>query len=310
MDFASIVANRVIIMIILIGIGIIISKKGILTIEATKVYSNFLLVIVMPALIINSYQRDMVKEQLIGLGFSFLLAVVFHIISIIISNLVIRKREGTNYKVERMGAVYSNCGFMGFPILFALIGDVGVLYGTAFLAVFNIFSWTHGVINLSDKESINIKKAFLNPGVIAVIVGLFLFLTQIKLGGILSETISYVADLNTPLSMIITGVFLANVNIKDTLKDVNVHKVVLLRNILVPLIMLIILKVIGFGNWFQGADNVALAHIIACACPTAIVTILFPARMGLDGEHGAKLIVLSTVASIITMPIFAYILTM
>ncbi|OOM13867.1 AEC family transporter [Clostridium saccharobutylicum] len=302
MELGIIVAKQVIIMFILIGIGILAFKKKIVTIEATNIYSNFLLVFVVPALIINAYQRGMVKEQLIGLGYSFLLAIVFHVMAIIVVNVFIKKREDSNYRVERMGAIYSNCGFMAFPVLLALLGEEGALYGTAFIGIFNVFSWTNGVTILTGENTINIKKIVFNPGSLGFIVGLILYLTQIQIGDVISQTISYVASLNTPLAMVITGVFLANINIKETLKDFNIYKSVLLRTVILPLIMIFLIKITGFESWFDTAKSVAIAHIVACSCPAAASTILLVARKGLNSEHGAKLVTMSTLFSVITIP--------
>lgn len=303
MELGIIVAKQVIIMFILIGIGIIAFKKGIVTIEATNVYSKFLLMFVAPALVISAYQKHMIKEQLVGFTYSFILAIVFHVMAILVVNLIIKKREDTNYRVERMGAIYSNCGFMAFPLLLALLGEEGALYGTAFIGIFNVFSWTNGVSILTGENNINIKKIIFNPGSIGFIIGLILYLTQIPIGSVASQAISYVAAINTPLAMVITGVFLGNINIKETLYDFNIYKSILLRTVFLPLIMIFLIKVIGFENWFDAARNVAMAHIIACSCPAAASTILLVARNGLNSEHGAKFVAMSTLASIITIPV-------
>ena len=302
MELGIIVAKQVIIIFILIGTGIIAFKKGIVTIEATNTYSNFLLIFVVPALIINVYQRGMIKEQLVGLGYSFILAVVFHIMAIIVVNLIIKKREDSNYRVERMGAIYSNCGFMAFPVLLAVLGEEGALYGTAFIGIFNVFSWTNGVAILTGENNINIKKIIFNPGSLGFIIGLMLYLTQLPIGSVVSQTISYIAAINTPLAMVITGVFLANINIRETLHDFYIYKSVLLRTVFLPLIMIFLIKVTGFENWFDAGKNVAIAHIVACSCPAAASTILLVARNGLNSEHGAKLVAMSTLVSIITIP--------
>lgn len=302
MELGIIVAKQVIIMFILIGIGILAFKKGIVTIEATNTYSNFLLVFVVPALIINAYQRGMIKEQLVGLGYSFILAIAFHVMAIIVVNLIIKKREDSNYRVERMGAIYSNCGFMAFPVLLAVLGEEGALYGTAFIGIFNVFSWTNGVAILTGENNINIKKIIFNPGSLGFIIGLMLYLTQLPISSVVSQTISYIAAINTPLAMVITGVFLANINIKETLHDFYIYKSVLLRTVFLPLMMIFFIKVIGFENWFDAGKNVAIAHIVACSCPAAASTILLVARNGLNSEHGAKLVTMSTLVSIITIP--------
>ena len=303
MDYAVIVAKQVVIMFILIGIGIYACRKNILSLEATRGLSDLILIIVGPCLMITAFNREKNIDELKGLVLAFVLAVIFNAMAVLLSNLIVKKREDSNYRIERMGAVYSNCGFMAFPLLGAILGSVGIFYGAVYVAVFNIFLWSSGVITLSSWQQINKKKILINPGTVGALIGLLLYLTQIKLPSVIQMPIEYVADLNTPLSMIMIGVFLARVNVFEMIKTIRIYFVSLLRLIVLPLIMLLFIKLANISNLFNGADIVVTTILVCCACPAAVSVILMVSKNKLDDTYGAKILAMSTLLSLISLPI-------
>lgn len=309
MEYSLIVAKQVIIMFILIGVGIITCKKEMITVNATRYFSNFLLTIVTPCLLINAYIRPFNKEVSKGLLLAFGLSIIFHILATLLVKIFIKKRNDKLYCIERMGAVYSNCGFMAFPLLYAILKDNGIFYGTAFVTVFNLFLWSNGRAMLSDWKSLDIKKVIFNPGTIGTIMGLICYFSQIQLPQVAKESVSYLASLNTPLSMIITGVFLAQVNIKDTIKDIKIYKSITLRLVLFPILMLTIIKVMGVSMWFDSSRNVAIAVILCSACPAAASVILMSSKMNMDDSYGAEILAMSTMLSVITLPVITMLAT-
>ena len=305
MQTATTVAEQVLIIFLLIGIGIAARKTNIVTPEATRIFSNLLITIIMPAMLIDACIRPFHREDMTALGFGLILALAFHILNIVIATLFIRPREGSDYRVERMGAIYSNCGFMTFPILQATLGDIGVFYGIAYVAVSGVFSWTHGWFNLTG-ERLNLKRMFLNPGVIAICIGLPLYFTQLPLPTVITDTISMLGNVNTPLAMIITGIFLAEVDFRQLFSDFTVFRPVLVRILIAPAVMLLILFVTGASGLFPAAGDVIFAHIVPAACPSAAFTILLVSRLNMNSAHSAKIIAVSTLFSVITVPLFAY----
>ena len=297
MASAQVVVQQVLVMFFLLGIGILLRRLGWVTEAAARQFSNLLLMIVFPALLIEVYQRPFIPEQFLEQLISMGLAVVFHLLAIAVSHLCIRPRAHHAYRIERLAAVYSNCGFMGFPLLFALLGDEGLFYGVAFSGVFNLVFWIHGAKTCSLDNRLQKKNIVLNPGCIGFLIGFLLYLTQLPLPAFLSDTIAHVANLNTPLAMIITGIFLANIHWKELWADAPIWRACLL-----PLVMFILLRCIGFASWFTGASDIVLAHLIACACPSAASTILLAAKRNMDSAHGAKILALSTLLSILTLP--------
>ncbi|RPF42216.1 hypothetical protein EDD70_2555 [Hydrogenoanaerobacterium saccharovorans] len=304
MEIVLIVIKQVAVMFLLMGIGFYTAKTKMLTQESARNFSGLLLTIVMPALLIRAYQQDFNPNKLKGLMLAFALAIVFHIIAIAVSHFLVKKREGNAYRVEILAAVYSNCGFMGVPLLQATLGDDGVFYGAAFIGVFNVLTWTHGVMTLTAQKRIKAKNLLGNPAMIGLTIGLVLFFTGLRLPGVLGDTVSFVADLNTPLAMIITGVFLSQVNFKVAVTDSKVYFSTMIRLVLLPLIMLVLLKCLPIASMFPGADTAAFSHIIACACPTAASSVLLISKLGYDSTHGAEILAVSTLLSMLTLPLF------
>ena len=306
MEVVTIVVHQVTIMFLLIAVGIILLKKNIVTLAATRAFCNVLLIIVVPSMMINSYHQPFSAEKTFGLLIAFILAVAVHFLAVAISRLLIRKDEANRYRIERLGAVYSNCGFMGFPVLAALLGTEGVFYGTAFNAVFNIFIWIEGIGTLQDGKKLGLKKSILNPGCIAVMIGLIIYFTQIPIPKQITETVAYLGSMNAPLAMLVTGMFLASVSPREIIKDWRTMKVAFLRTLFIPLLFLGCLTLLGVSGWFPGSEKACIAIAVSASCPAAASIILIPASLGMDGSQGAKILAFSTLLSIITLPLMSF----
>ena len=129
--------------------------------NGNKTVSNLLLLVVNPILIITVYQTDYDAELVRGLLLAFAAAAATHALGIIISTVLIRPGSGPDFSIERFNAIYSNCGFIGIPLIGSVLGDTGVFYLTAYMVMFNLFSWTHGVTLMEKKFTPkNLKEVF------------------------------------------------------------------------------------------------------------------------------------------------------
>ena len=170
------ILNQTIIMLILIMAGVMCAKIGIISKETNKDLSKFLMDIINPVVIFMSYQTDYRPELVKNLLLTFLLSVISFCIFISMSRLLVRRKDGREYEIERFSSIYSNCGFMGIPLVSALFGDMGVFYLAAFITTFNLFAWTHGIIMLSgEKDLKRALKVFYSPTVISIVLGLVTF---------------------------------------------------------------------------------------------------------------------------------------
>ncbi len=308
MDFSLglTVANQVAIMVIMIAVGFFCYKKELLTEAGVKSMSAILLNVVTPCMLINAYQQDFNTELAVKFLTAAGAAVLLHLIMIALVLLVFKRQENPMVKkVNTFLAIYSNCGFMGLPLLNAALGDEGVFLGSAYLAVFSLMYWTQGVYVFSgDKRDMISKKAVLNPGVLGVLIGLVFFFGRIKLPGVIGTTVSGIAALNTPVAMFVIGSFLAKTKVKSALKNPNVWLVTVLRLLVLPLISLGVL----FALTKTGiADPLAaMAVLLQVSAPCATVGSLFAVKFGYDPTYASEVIAISTLLSMITIPLMAF----
>ena len=302
---AWILMQQVAVIFLLMGIGIILKKKKIISMEAAGMVSNLVIMIVIPSVIVQAFQRDLEKEMLTSMGTAFLLAVLFHIMAVVFTKWLPRPRDDNQYPVERLLAICSNCGFMGIPLMTAVMGDVGTLYAAIYVAAFNLYLWSHGVMILRKTRKISAKELFGTPGMIGVGVGLSLFFLQLRLPALFAITLNYLAAMNTPLPTIITGVFLADLSFKEALSNRHVYIATALRLLILPFLFIALIWIMRVPAWFPNAAMPALAMVICSCCSGAITTAMMPARYGGDATHGAALVAVSTIFSILTIPVVA-----
>ena len=294
---------QVAVMFIIMSIGILCYKKKMISENTGAELSKFLLMIVNPCVILHAFQIEYKPELANGLLISALLAVVSNTLGVIIATLFIRKNpERKEYIVERFAIVFSNCGFMGIPLIQAIVGDIGVFYASTYVAVFNLFTWTYGVSIMKGKMSLNdIIKVLTSAPIISIVVGIFVFLFSIKIPTIIGKPIEFISNLNTPLAMIVTGLYLARTNIKIALKNVRIFIVSFLRLIVVPAVMLVVFIFIGAEN--EIFTSLLVANMIATACPTASSTLMMSRMFERNAEYASMIITVSTLFSILTIPV-------
>ncbi|MBQ8823689.1 MAG: AEC family transporter [Ruminococcus sp.] len=297
---AGIITNQTIIMLLLIFVGIFAYKSKIISKDGGKQLSAFVLEIVNPVIVIHAYMGVKYETHLVvNLLWTFALAVITYIVSIVAVSILVRKKEGREYAIERFSAVYSNCGFMGIPLANALYGLEGVFYVTAYLTIFFIFAWTHGIIQLTGERDIKaVMKALRSPTIVGVVVGLVLFFSRISLPSILSETLGHIAALNTPLAMVASGVSVAQVNFLNALKNKRVYIISAMKLLIVPLVSMAVLLCFPFVS-----DEVRMVVLVLISAPAAAMCTLQCQSHGLNDIYASQLFAMTTIFSIATMPL-------
>lgn len=292
------VFTQVIILLLLILTGFILTKGKILTENGSKSMTDMVLTIVTPCVIIKSFMREYDKALLKSLLVAFLIAFLCHIGFILLSRVLLRSKDISSEKVLQYGVIFSNCGFMSLPLQQSLLGDMGVFYGSSYIAIFNLFIWSYGIILMSgDKKYLSPKKLIINPGIIGLTIGLLIFLLSIPTPRILNDTVSYIASLNTPLPMIIIGYHLANSKISDGIKNIKCIFAIFLKLFAFPLLALGVMYICGIRG------TLLISSLISCSAPTAAITTMFSAKFGRDTSLSVNLVSLSTILSLISMPI-------
>jgi predicted permease len=299
-----VVGIQVIILFILIGIGFLSGKTKIIRQEAIHSLNNFILYIVSPLVIVKAFYRDYDPVLFIMLLEAGGLAILTHLLNILLAHLLLKDKDRRRQCVLHFGAVFSNCGFMAIPLQSALLSDDGVFFGAAYIAVFNIFCWTYGLVLMSGStKELSVGKILCNPGVLGVGAGLFLFLTGITLPVIIYEPISYMAALNTPIPMVIIGFMLWEIihngmpRVRRILTYRKMYVTLGLRLVLVPLLILGILHMLPVNK------TLAMSVMICASAPVAATTTMFSEKFDADTDISVTLVSLSTVCSLVTMPL-------
>lgn len=289
---------QVLVMFILIGIGYLFAKKSWISPQGSSDMNRLLLYVVTPFLIITSYSRPFDKDLFGLLIKSFLLAVISHLIAIAVSFLFIRG-NGQEKKLEKFAAMFPNVGFMGIPLVSAVLGSEAIIFATMFVMVFNLTLWTVGTLLLTGLSNIKhtIKKVVLNPGVISIIIGFIIFVFSIKLPSPITTAMSFVANLNTPVAMILVGTYIARTKILSFFTNLRVYYISFLRLIVIPLLMIPVYFL------FSANDIIISANFIATACPVAALAAMFPANYGYDPDYCTGVITVSTLFSVVTIPL-------
>lgn len=302
MENAEIILNQTLIMLILIIVGIICKKTKIITDDGNKELSKLVLTVVNPIVILMAYQTDYKPQLVKNLLIAFGLSILSYIILIVAAYLLIPQKDGRETQIERFSAIYSNCGFMGIPLVNALFGSEGIFYLTAFLTVFNLVVWTHGIILISGERNLkNIVKVFYSPVIISIVLGIIMFFAQIRLPDIITDSLNFISNLNTPLAMIVSGVTIADTKILKLLKKPGIYYVSFLKLILLPLILIAVFSL------FNVNEQVRITVLVAASAPAAAMCTLQCIRYEKNSLYASEIFAASTILSVVTLPIIVHI---
>ena len=190
---------------------------------------------------------------------------------------------------------------MAIPLEYALLGSEGGFYGAVYVVVFNLLCWTYGLrVMCGHLKDLDRRILFINPGTIGIAAGLPLFLTSTTLPPIVGEPVRYLSDLNTPLAMVVIGYYLADARFASYLRCAPALLASVLRLLVTPAIVLAALFAIrGFGL----NPTMAIALTASASAPVAAMDSMFASKYGKDVDVSVGLVSVTTLVSVITMPI-------
>ncbi len=296
-SYAGSVGTQVLILFILMAVGFVATKVGLITEKGSAQLVDLLLYIVTPAVIINAFlQMEYTRERLTYIAIMAGCVLLVHLLGFAVALPVFHRAPLQQKSILRLSVVFSNCGFMSLPLASALFGPEGVFLVSIYVVMHNVIVWTAGVA-IFPGGRISALKAVLNPGTIGVAVGLPLFLLGVRLPEAVLQPIGYIADLNTPLAMLAIGYFMAGTVLRPQKGDGRVLLVSLLRLVAVPLLALCLLRALPVPRM------VFLACMLPACAPTAANAVMFAEKFGGDTDCGARIISISTLLSALSMPL-------
>lgn len=299
MNYLTII-NQVLIIFLLLFLGCGLFKFKLLSDAGISDITKLLCYVISPCLILSSFQIGYSSSLLWEIGAAAASAFGVHFAAMILGRVVFNQRtvhDQKNIMYLRFSTIYSNCGFMGLPLLQAVAGSKGLLFGAMYVGVYNLLNWTQGIsIYTKSIDRSSALKGFLNPNVIAIAVSVPLFYFSIRLPSFIGSGVQYIANLNTALSMIVVGTQIAKVSPFSIIKDKLIWVGVAFRNIAIPVMWLFVLYAFGIRG------VLLLCCVLPAACPTGSFAVIFAELTGRETAFPSKLVMLSTLTCIITIP--------
>ncbi|MBQ5800304.1 MAG: AEC family transporter [Clostridia bacterium] len=299
--------NSVLLLLLMIVPGVLMAKFGLSNPLFGKGIANLILYVTQPALIIFAYIRDFDREILIRALIVFLFAVAAHLIFTLIAFLLYKKHPSDIQAVLRFATIFTNAGYMGIPLIKSILNDEATIYASIYVIVFNIFVWTVGCyIFTGDKKYISLKKALLNPATISTAIGFIIFILPINqhLPSVAINLLIGLKDMVAPLSMLLIGLQLAKIELKGIFKDLLMYKFLVLRMLLIPTIVWALLKAVSLLGYSD--PTVMTVTLLCSATPVATATSMFAEIFDGNTVYSSKIVSISTVLSLLTMPIIAF----
>jgi len=292
---------------LLIAVGYFLRRSKHLDKKETGAISKLLLDIILPAMLISSLQIDITVKMLGDFKDLFLYWTSFYLILIILASILSRLFPVSKDKelIIKFFLIFGNVGYMGLPVIDVIFPENGIFFGSIGVVVFHIFLWTYGVSIFSkenDENKIKLRKIF-NNGVVAIIIGLFLMLTGIKLPGVIMTAVDMLAEATFPLSMLVIGSGLAQIKISDIFKDLSIITYSALKLLIIPTAAFMFLK------YFKVTDPIRSILILQIAMPAAANGVIFAERYNRNYVFAAETLFLSTLMSAFSIPAISYLIT-
>ena len=297
-------AKKIVEFFIFILFGFLMVRCHILKSEDSEIVTKLCIYLMTPAIIINAFQIEATGNVVKGLGLAFVNAILIHVICIVLARIYSKLTNAT--EVERASIIYSNGGNLIVPIVGAILGDEWVVYSAAFVAVFNIFVWTHGRSIFTNESQIPWKKILLNVNILSIVVGLVMLIFKFQFTGIAAGVISSLADMVGPVSMIIVGMVIGGMKLGELFANNRIWGVIAMRLIICPLVIMIIMRSLPIESWLTGGKTVMLVSFLAACAPCAATINQFAILYSKDSKYASAINVLSTLLCIITMPLMVY----
>ena len=303
LDSLSLVSKQVGVLFVLMVVGFLCNRRKLLNAVAIKGVTELLVLIVTPCVIVHSFIQQKFAPSLLGdLGWALAMSVFAHAVGAAIAFLCLHDRNPNRGGVLRFATIFSNAGFMGIPLEYALLGADGVFFGAMYVVVFNLVCWSLGVaVMCRGMKNVGLRALFVNAGTVGVALGLPFFLFSLNLPEVVGRPVAMLADLNTPLAMIMVGWYLAETDFRPVLRCGAAYGVAALRLVAVPLVVIAAFACVR--ACVPALNSVmAVAISTAAAAPTAALTTVIAARYDKDVSTATSLVSGTTLLSILTMP--------
>lgn len=299
--------EQMVVLFLLMGVGFYAYKKGFMTDETAKKISAIVVNIANPAMILTGCMSDDKiegRELLVVAVIVISVYVVLMILATFMPHLlrVEKKSRGTYQNMT----IFSNIGFMGFPVISALYGSGALLYASLFTIPFNVLIYTYGIAAMTsgeqkEKQKMPLSRIF-NVGVIACMITIVVYLLKLPIPAFIKSAATHLSNLTAPLSMMVIGASLVTMDFKKMFTDVKLLIFSVIKLLVIPIAGVLIIR--------QFVDNPVICGVcmIMLATPVGSMTAMLAQQYDGDYEMASRGVALTTVLSVATMPLVSMIL--
>ncbi len=290
------VLKQLVIMIIITLAGYIFARIAKVIDDQQKFMSRLLLYFINPFLVLNSFNMEFSWLKFRQLWFAAFIALILHGVMILLGFL------SSKEKIDRVAVAFTNCGFVGIPLIRGVFGDEGVFYLMGYLIIFNVLIWTYGYYQMSGTT--NLKKVITNPNIIAVTIGLVLFCLPFELPELVRKPIVMIADINTPMAMLLLGILFARFEF-DRAYIARVIKTTVFRLVVTSLCNLVVIIVVyKLCINMQDIKMMLFAIYICSMCPVATTIPGLSVVFDHDKSFASLIVTITSMFCILTIPTF------
>jgi len=293
--------NQIMAMALMVLAGFFLAKKKLLTGEESRIITKALFYVIIPCSLIDAFGTEFDTDKLEGMIVGFLMAALVFAI-FLTGGWLMGKRGFTNGEV--CSVIYSNSGNLIIPIVTGVLGTQYVIYTCAYMFIQNLLTWTHAQMKMGGESELTVKKVLTHPNILAILGGLLLFLLRLRLPGPLGSAVGSLGACIGPLFMMVTGILLAEADLKAAFSSRRTYYVVFIRLILYPALVLALVLTAG-RLWNHPMKEGVLMVILLCSSGPPASTLAQLAQMygSSEARYISALTALCTVLSAVTMPV-------
>ncbi|MBC3898482.1 AEC family transporter [Acetobacterium malicum] len=301
----KLVVNQMLELFLILALGYIAAKKKVVSPNFGSQLSNFILSITLPCMMLASVATMPADNDSKDIMMMFIISILFYVVmpfvAYFIARILMVKKEDRHLYMYM--TIWSNVGFMGFPVIASIFGEGAIFYATIFNLIFNVSNFTLGIMLMSKegRNALDFKK-FLSPGMVSSIAAVIMFASHLKLPELLNDTLKTVGATTTPLAMIVIGIALSGISVKSVFTEIRLYPYVIIKQIMLPLLAWAILKNVIVNPYLLGII------IVIIAMPVATSSVLFANRYENNVALATKGVFITTLASVITIPLISYLL--
>lgn len=301
MQISILLAQQIAQLFLILIMGYAVVKAGLLKASDSKVLSVLMVYLVCPCMILNAFQIEDTPDIRRGLVYAMIVAAAMHVVLLAFTALL--RRPLKLDVIEQVNTIYSNAGALVIPLVQALLGSEYVIYSCAFIIVQTVLIWTHANACLQGSFSFQWKKLLENVNILAILAGMLLYLTHWQLPGMLQNTVTNMGSMIGPIGMLLAGMAIAEKPLRDVFCTRRNYLPTVLRLVVCPLVMLMLLWVCHASSWVADGKNILMTVYLAAITPACATVTSMAQLYDRDAAHSSALYVLTTLLSIITMPV-------